>query len=64
MSKIKHFLKCKYCDYQIPAWITTKKGKKSHNYIKLETHVHVEHFDEYFKQLEQLAKIDYIPRHI
>lgn len=41
-------IKCKFCNYKTPRWIT-KNGKKKHGYSRLKTHLELNHFDIYLK---------------
>ena len=46
-------IKCKFCDWQVQKWKTTKKRKKVQLYSALEHHVMMEHPDEWEK-IEEL----------
>ena len=52
----KHIIKCAFCDWQIPRWLTNKKGKHIESFAKLQSHVALHHSDEYDKILNKLEE--------
>ncbi len=50
-----NILKCKFCKWQTPRWVTTKKGKRVNKSSKLVGHVMIEHPDEYSKIMEETS---------
>ena len=52
---MQKYIKCKFCNWQTTAWITTKKGKRISGYPNLVKHVYVEHPEEFNKIQELLA---------
>lgn len=50
----KKYLKSKFCGWKTPAWTTTKQGKRVHGYNRLQTHISLEHPEEFEKALEEL----------
>lgn len=42
-------LKCRFCDWQIPRFTTSKRGKITNRYQTLLSHVMLEHEEEYKK---------------
>ncbi len=47
-----NILKCKFCKWQTPRWVTTKRGKRVNKSSELIGHVMREHPDEYQKIME------------
>jgi len=51
------YIKCRFCNWQTPAWITTKKGKRKSGYPRLQRHVYIEHPKE-FKKIQEDIMIE------
>ncbi len=56
MDIADNILKCKFCNWQTPRWVTTKRGKRRNRSNKLISHVMIEHPDEYSKIIEECEK--------
>uniref|UniRef100_A0A6M3L9H5 Uncharacterized protein n=1 Tax=viral metagenome TaxID=1070528 RepID=A0A6M3L9H5_9ZZZZ len=52
----ENIIKCAFCDWQIPRWLTNKKGKHIESFTKLQSHVALHHWDEYEKVIEKLEE--------
>ncbi len=39
-------IKCRFCDWEIPTFITTSRNKKVHSYHLLQEHCMIEHDEE------------------
>ena len=50
----KSIIKCNFCNWQIPKFKTTKKGKRIHLYGALQNHVMMNHEEEYKKIQDEL----------
>jgi hypothetical protein len=49
MSDEASFMKCAFCEWKTPRWITTKRGKKSNGGKRLLTHIETAHHDDYMR---------------
>lgn len=47
---------CKYCDYKIKKWWSTKKGKRCNGFRYLQEHVMLEHEYEEYGGSRQIGK--------
>ena len=53
---VKNIIKCAFCDWQIPRWLTNKKGKRVNGYYKLQKHIAFHHWDELEKIIDKLGE--------
>jgi len=54
---MRKYIKCRYCDWQTPAWITTKDERRKSGYPSLTRHVYTEHPEE-FKKIQEFIAIN------
>ena len=54
-KRCPNILKCKFCNWQIKKWITTKGGKSRNRFNLLASHVMIEHEEEYLKILDIIS---------
>ena len=57
-----NFLRCAFCEWKTPRWITNKKGKHKLGGARLLAHIEIAHHDDYtrirktvdaYKQMEE-----------
>ena len=47
-------IKCRFCNWRIPRWLTNRKGKHIESFTKLQSHVALQHWNEYEKIMDKL----------
>lgn len=61
---VQKYIKCRFCSWQTPSWVTTKKGKRVSGYPTLVKHVYIEHPEEYEKIREFIDREEFWECHI
>lgn len=54
------YLKCSFCNWKTPAWTTRKNGKRVYGFSRLQSHVMMDHIDEYAELKEKQDNIEAI----
>lgn len=52
---MKHYYKCRFCNWKTLTWVSKKNGKPKNLYSRLEYHVMVHHWEEYQNVIDRVA---------